>query len=77
MTLEERSALRRQRIKSHRAKDFAEAERWDLLFWQEATPEERLSAFCALRRDVQKAEEARRSQEPPHHGSPISTNPAQ
>lgn len=63
MSLEERSALRRKRMKSHRAKDFADAERWDLLFWQGLSPEERLSAFVALREDVKKVEEGRGGQE--------------
>ena len=63
MSLEERSALRRKRMRSHRAKDFADAERWDLLFWQELSPEERLSAFVALRNDVKKVEESKRDQE--------------
>ena len=63
MSLEERSAKRRRRMKSHRAKDFADAERWDLLFWQELSPEERLSAFAALRKDVMKVEESKRNQE--------------
>jgi len=63
MGIEERSAARRARIRSHRAKDFADAERWDLLFWQSLTPEERLSALVAIREDVRKAEEARREQE--------------
>ena len=63
MSLEERSAQRRKRIKTHRAKDFADAERWDLLFWQELSPEDRLSALCALRNDVKKVNEAKRSQE--------------
>ena len=63
MTLEERSASRRKRMKTHRAKDFADAERWDLLFWQELSPEERLSALVALRNDVKMVEEARRKQE--------------
>ena len=63
MTLEERSALRRRLMKSHRAKDFADAERWDLLFWQELSPEERLSALVALRKDIEKVEDGKRSQE--------------
>ncbi len=50
-------------MKSYRARDFADAERWDLLFWQELSPEERLSALVRLRADVQKVEEARRRQE--------------
>jgi hypothetical protein len=64
MSLEERTAARRKRMKSHRAKNFADAERWDLLFWQELSPEDRLSAFVALRNDVKKVQEAKRSQEP-------------
>ena len=63
MDLEERSALRRQRMKSHRAKSFAEAEHWDLLFWQEQSPEDRLSALVAIRNDVKKVQEARDSEE--------------
>ncbi len=60
MDLEERSALRRRRMKTHRAKDFADAERWDLQFWQEQSPEDRLSALVAIREDVRKVEAARR-----------------
>jgi hypothetical protein len=63
MSIEERSASRRKRIKSYRAKDFADAERWDLLFWQELSPEERLSAFVALRKDVETVEDAKRGEE--------------
>jgi len=59
MSLEERSALRRSRLKSHRAKDFADAERWDLQFWQEQSPEERLSALVAIHKDVEAVEAAR------------------
>lgn len=64
MSLEERSAFRRKRMKTHRATNFADAERWDLLFWQLLSPEERLAALVALRRDVEKVEEAKREQEP-------------
>lgn len=64
MSLQERSALRRQSMKSHRARSFAEAERWDLLFWQEQSPEDRLSALVAIRNDVRKVEQARSRQEP-------------
>ena len=62
MSLEERSASRRRRIKSHRARDFADAERWDLLYWQGLSPEQRLSAFVALRNDVRKVEESKRGE---------------
>jgi len=59
MNMEERSALRRQRMQSHRAKNFAEAEEWDLRYWQQQSPEDRLSALVAAREDVKKAQEAR------------------
>lgn len=58
-TLEERSRERRERLVAHRAASFAEAEQWDLDFWQRCTPEERLSALVAIRRDVELAEAAR------------------
>lgn len=51
--MEERSRERRRRLEAHRATDFADADRWDLEFWQSKTPQERLSAFVALRRDVE------------------------
>jgi hypothetical protein len=46
---------------AHRATTFEDAEAWDLRFWQGCTPEERLSALIAIRRDVALAEAARRS----------------
>jgi len=60
MTFEERSADRRRRIVGNRAESFAEAEAWDLANWQSRTPEERLSALIAIRRD---AEPVRREEE--------------
>ena len=60
MTLEERSRRRRERIETHRSRSWREAEEWDLLYWQRRTSAERLSAFVALRRDVELAETARR-----------------
>jgi hypothetical protein len=54
MSLEERTAARRRRIVAHVASDFDDAERWDLEFWQRLTPQERLSALVAIRRDVDK-----------------------
>lgn len=41
------------------ANDFKEAEDWDLEFWLRQTPEERLSAFVALRKDVEKVRKGR------------------
>jgi len=58
--IEERSLERRKRIVVNRATSFEQAEGWDLDFWQEKTPEERLSALVAIRRDVEVVEAARR-----------------
>ena len=43
----------------HRARSFADAEAWDLDYWQRRTPEERLSALVAIRRDAELAMAAR------------------
>lgn len=61
MGIEDRSRERRRRMVAHRATTFEDAEAWDLRFWQGCTPEERLSALIAIRRDVALAEAARRS----------------
>lgn len=37
---------------ANRAASFAQAEAWDLDFWLSQTPEKRLSALVAIRRDV-------------------------
>jgi hypothetical protein len=54
MTLRQRSVLRRRRIVVHRAKNFADADRWDLEFWLSQTPEARLSALVAIREDIRR-----------------------
>jgi len=54
-----RADERRTRIVANRAQSFAEAESWDLEFWQTCTPSERLSALVHLRRDVELACAAR------------------
>lgn len=59
MTMEERSRERRKRMVVHRATGFDDAAAWDLEFWQRQSPEERLSALVALRRDVDLVEAAR------------------
>lgn len=64
MTLEERSRERRERIVAHKASNFVDAERWDLEFWQSRTPEERLSALVAIRRDVEEVLRARDRDQP-------------
>lgn len=60
-TLEERSRRRRETMECHRTTSFAEAEKWDLEFWQRRTPQERLSALVAIRREVEMVEAARRT----------------
>ena len=59
MGIKERTAARRKRIVAHRAADFKDAENWDLDFWQSQSPEQRLSALVALRRDIMQVEKAR------------------
>lgn len=54
-----RAARRRERLVANRAPSFDAAEQWDLDFWQSKTPQERLSAFVHLRRDVELALAAR------------------
>jgi hypothetical protein len=61
VTLEDRAADRKRRIVVNRASDFAQAEDWDLLFWQSRTPEERLAALVALRNDLTLIEKASRT----------------
>jgi len=51
--LRERAEERRRRMVVHRASAFDDAERWDLEHWKSRTPEQRLEAFMALRRDVE------------------------
>ncbi len=58
-----RARERRGRIVAHRANNFAEAEDWDLAFWQSKTPQERLSAWVDIREDVDKVQQARRTYE--------------
>jgi hypothetical protein len=64
VNLQERSAMRRKRMQSHRSRDFAEAERWDLEYWQKQTPEQRLSALVAIRKDVAMVEASRNTRKP-------------
>jgi len=61
MGIKERAEARRSRIIAHRAANFREAEAWDLDFWQQQSPEERLSALVAIRRDIDKVVEGRSS----------------
>jgi hypothetical protein len=52
MSIEKRAAKRRKRMVAHRAAGFKEADRWDLDYWLSLTPQQRLSALVAIRRDV-------------------------
>lgn len=52
MTLAERSKIRKIKMVGHCSHGFAEADQWDLEFWQERTPDERLSALVAIHRDI-------------------------
>jgi len=61
MGMKERTKQRRKRIAVHRASGHDDAERWDLEYWQSQTPQMRLSALVAIRRDVEKVKR-RRSQ---------------
>jgi hypothetical protein len=70
MGMKERAAERRSRIIAHRATNFEEAEKWDLDFWQHQSPEQRLSALVAIRRDVDKVTKGRlRGRKPPRKGT--------
>ena len=55
-----RSRLRRERMVAHRASGHADAEAWDLEFWLSQSPEDRLSALVAIRRDVEAVEAGRK-----------------
>jgi len=65
MNIKERSAARQKRMVAHRATDFKDAENWDLTYWQSQTPEQRLSALVAIRRDVIKVQQARLQEKAP------------
>jgi len=60
MGLAERSEERRKRMVGHRARNFEDAERWDLEFWQKQTPQMRLEAYRAILRDVEKVKGRRK-----------------
>jgi hypothetical protein len=61
LALAARSRLRRERMVVHRASGHADAEAWDLDFWQSQGPEERLSALVAIRADLLAVEAGRKA----------------
>jgi hypothetical protein len=64
MALKDRSRERRMKIVTNLATSYEEAEKWDLEFWQAMSPEDRLSALVAIRRDVDLVELSRTPAEP-------------
>ncbi|MGB2821223.1 MAG: hypothetical protein WBF17_09605 [Phycisphaerae bacterium] len=54
MGMKERSRQRRKRIVAHIAHSHEEAEQWDLEYWQNQTPQERLSALRAMQKELEK-----------------------
>lgn len=59
MGLRERSRERRKRIVGNVASNHKEAEQWDLEFWQSLSPQDRLAALEAIKRDVEKVRRGR------------------
>lgn len=57
--MKERSAERRKRMVGNIARNFKEAEEWDLDFWQSLTPQQRLSALPGMHREVEMIEKSR------------------
>ena len=52
MTREQRAEYRRKTMTGHKAHGYADADAWDLEFWQKQSPQDRLSALVAIRRDI-------------------------
>jgi len=49
---DKRRRQRRMRMVAHISRSFQEAEAWDLAYWQQQTPQQRLSALVAIHRDI-------------------------
>lgn len=60
MGAKERAELRKKRIVAHCAGNFDDAERWDIEFWQNQSPDMRLSALITIRNDIRKARRGRK-----------------
>jgi hypothetical protein len=61
MEIKKRAIERRKRMIAHRAANFEDAERWDLLFWQNQSAEQRLSALVSIREDIMAIEQGRKT----------------
>jgi hypothetical protein len=64
MSIMDRATERKGRIVANRAAGFAEAEEWDLLYWQSRSAQERLAALVAIRDDVALVEEGKKAARP-------------
>jgi len=60
MGLKERARERRRRMVVHVAHSHEEAEAWDLAYWQSLTPQQRMAALEALKRDAETIKRGRR-----------------
>ena len=60
MGLKQRSARRRKRLVGHIARNHADAERWDLEFWQKQGSRARLAALEAILQDIRQVKRRRR-----------------
>ncbi|MEA3367556.1 MAG: hypothetical protein U9R68_05525, partial [Planctomycetota bacterium] len=71
MGFKERSRERRRRIVTHIAHSHEEAEQWDLAYWQNLSPHQRMAALESLKRDVEKI---KRRRQPETHANTTRTN---
>ncbi|MBD3420092.1 MAG: hypothetical protein GF398_08255 [Chitinivibrionales bacterium] len=60
MNLKKRAEFRRRNLVGNIAKDNADAEKWDLEFWQNCTPQQRLSALVDIHRDIARVRHGKR-----------------
>ena len=60
VSTEKRKSARRKRIVAHLADGHADAQRWDLEYWQQQGPQARLEALVAIREDIEKVKGRRR-----------------
>ena len=58
-SLAERGRLRRLKIQTYQARNYQDAEDWDLKYWQSQGPEGRLNAYMAIRDDIEKVNQAK------------------
>ena len=53
LSASQRAANRKASMQGNIAKNYKEAEEWDLLFWQKQSPQARLSALVAIHKDIE------------------------